>query len=187
MSESIESILKDAEAGMKKSMAHLDVELSRIRAGKASPSILEGVMAEYYGNPTPIAQVANISVMDARTIIIQPWEKNMLSVIERAIMAANIGLTPQNDGVQIRLFMPPLTEERRRELFKKATAEGENGKISVRSLRRDSIEQIKKLQKDGLSEDIAKGGEKEVQDLTDRFIGQIDKVLAGKEKEIMEI
>lgn len=111
----------------------------------------------------------------------------MLSVIERAIMAANIGLTPQNDGVQIRLFMPPLTEERRRELFKKATAEGENGKISVRSLRRDSIEQIKKLQKDGLSEDIAKGGEKEVQDLTDRFIGQIDKVLAGKEKEIMEI
>lgn len=187
MSETIESILKDAEAGMQKTLAHLEVELTRIRAGKASPSILDGVMAEYYGNPTPVSQVANISVMDARTITVQPWEKNMLAVIERAIMAANIGVTPQNDGIQIRLFMPPLTEERRRELFKKATAEGENGKIGIRSIRRDSIELIKKLQKDGLSEDIAKGGEKNVQDLTDRFSATVDKLLVVKEKEIMEI
>jgi len=187
MSDTIESILSEAKSGMKKRMAHLEVELSRIRAGKASPAILDGVMAEYYGNPTPISQVANISVMDARTITIQPWEKNMLSVIERAIMAANIGLTPQNDGVQIRLFMPPLTEERRRELFKRATAEGENGKVGIRGIRRDSIEQIKKLQKDGLSEDLAKGAEKNVQELTDRFIAEVDAVLAVKEKEIMEI
>jgi len=187
MSDTIESILSEAKSGMKKRMAHLEVELSRIRAGKATPSILDGVMAEYYGNPTPIAQVANISIMDARTISIQPWEKNMLSVIERAIMAANIGLTPQNDGVQIRLFMPPLTEERRRELFKRATAEGENGKVGIRNIRRDSIEQIKKLQKDGLSEDLAKGGEKSVQELTDSFITEVDAVLAAKEKEIMEI
>ncbi|SDZ77714.1 ribosome recycling factor [Arachidicoccus rhizosphaerae] len=187
MSDTIESILSEAQSGMKKRMAHLDVELSRIRAGKASVSILDGVVAEYYGNPTPISQVANISVMDARTITIQPWEKNMLSVIERAIMAANIGLTPQNDGVQIRLFLPPLTEERRRELFKRATAEGENGKVGIRTIRRDSIEQIKKLQKDGLSEDLAKGGEKSVQELTDKFILEVDNVLAAKEKEIMEI
>ncbi|UAY53880.1 ribosome recycling factor [Arachidicoccus terrestris] len=187
MSDTIDSILSEAKAGMKKRMAHLEVELTRIRAGKASASILDGVMAEYYGSPTPIAQIANISVMDARTISIQPWEKNMLSVIERAIMAANIGLTPQNDGVQIRLFMPPLTEERRRELFKRATAEGENGKVGIRNIRRDSIEQIKKLQKDGLSEDLAKGGEKSVQELTDSFIAQVDSVLAAKEKEIMEI
>lgn len=187
MSEAIEPILQEAESGMKKSMTHLEGELTKIRAGKASPSILDGIMAEYYGNPTPIAQVANISVMDARTITVQPWEKNMLAPIERAIMAANIGITPQNDGVQIRLFMPPLTEERRRELFKKATSEGENGKISIRSIRRDSIEQIKKLQKDGLSEDIAKGAEKNVQDLTDKYIASVDKILAIKEKEIMEI
>ena len=187
MSDTIDSILSEAKADMKKRMAHLDVELTRIRAGKASAAILDGVAAEYYGSPTPIAQIANISVMDARTITIQPWEKNMLSVIERAIMAANIGLTPQNDGVQIRLFLPPLTEERRRELFKRATAEGENGKVGIRTIRRDSIEQIKKLQKDGLSEDLAKGAEKSVQELTDSFIAQVDSVLAAKEKEIMEI
>lgn len=187
MSDTIESILSEAKIAMKKHTAHLDLELSRIRAGKASPSILDGVMAEYYGNPTPISQVANISVMDARTISIQPWEKNMLSVIERSIMAANIGLTPQNDGQQIRLFMPPLTEERRRELFKRATAEGENCKVAIRGSRRDSIEQIKKLQKDGLSEDLAKGAEKSVQELTDSFIAEVDTVLSHKEKEIMEI
>ena len=187
MADTIDAILSEAKSGMKKRLAHLDVELGRIRAGKATPAILDGVMAEYYGNPTPVAQVANISIMDARTITVQPWEKNMLAVIERAIMAANIGLTPQNDGVQIRLFLPPLTEERRRELFKKATAEGENCKVGIRNIRRDSIEQIKKLQKDGLSEDLAKGGEKGMQELTDSFIAQVDTVLAGKEKEIMEI
>lgn len=187
MSEQTDKILKDAESSMKRAIAHLETELTRIRAGKANPSMLEGVMVEYYGNPTPVNQVANVSVMDARTIMIQPWEKNMLAAIERAIMAANIGITPQNDGVQIRLFLPPLTEERRKELFKRATAEGEVGKVSIRNARRDAIEQIKKQQKDGLSEDIAKGAEKEVQDTTDRYIALVEKHLETKEKEMMAI
>lgn len=187
MSEELDLIIIDAEASMKKAVAHLEVELTRIRAGKANPSMLDGIMVEYYGNPTPIAQVANITVMDARTITIQPWEKNMLALIERSIMAANIGITPQNDGIQIRLFLPPLTEERRKELFKKATAEGENGKISIRNIRREAIEQIKKLQKDGLSEDIAKGGEKGVQEITDKYIQVVEKHLETKEKEMMAI
>lgn len=187
MSEQTDKILKDAESSMKRAITHLETELTRIRAGKANPSMLDGVMVEYYGNPTPVNQVANVSVMDARTIMIQPWEKNMLAAIERAIMAANIGITPQNDGVQIRLFLPPLTEERRKELFKRATAEGEVGKVSIRNARRDAIEQIKKQQKDGLSEDEAKGAEKEVQDITDRYIALVEKHLETKEKEMMAI
>ncbi len=142
---------------------------------------------EYYGAPTPINQVANITVLDARTISIQPWEKKMLQAIERSIMAANIGITPQNDGNQIRLFLPPLTEERRRELFKKASNEGEQSKVAIRSIRRDIIEQIKKLQKDGLSEDEAKDAENSVQEITDRYIVLVDKHLAAKEKEMMSI
>jgi ribosome recycling factor len=138
---------------------HLEVELTKIRAGKASPTMLDGINVDYYGAPTPIAQVANISVLDVRTISIQPWEKNMLAPIEKSIMQANIGVTPQNDGNQIRLFMPPLTEERRKELFKKASGEGEHSKVAIRNIRRDAIEQVKKLQKDGLSEDASKDGE----------------------------
>lgn len=187
MSEQIDEILQESEDAMKKAIAHLETELTRIRAGKATPSILDGVMVEYYGNPTPINQVANVSVMDARTIIIQPWEKNMLAAIERAIMAANIGITPQNDGVQIRLFMPPLTEERRKELFKKATAEGETAKVSIRNGRRDAIEHIKKLQKDGLSEDGAKSAESEAQEITNKYISLVEKHLEAKEKEMMAI
>lgn len=187
MPEDLNSIIEEANATMKKAVAHLEVELTRIRAGKASPSMLDGLMVEYYGNPTPVSQVANISVLDVRTISLQPWERNMLAPIERSIMAANIGVTPQNDGVQIRLSLPPLTEERRRELFKKATAEGENAKVSIRNIRRDGIEQIKKLQKDGLSEDIAKGGEKEVQELTDKYTAVVEKHLVTKEKEMMSI
>jgi ribosome recycling factor len=144
-------------------------------------------MVDYYGTGTPINQVGNISVMDARTLSIQPWEKNMLQPIERAIIAANIGINPQNDGNLIRIFLPPLTEERRRELVKRANGEGENSKVAIRSIRRDGIEQIKKLQKDGLSEDEGKEGEKEVQELTDKFIALIDKHLATKEKEIMAV
>lgn len=180
-------ILDDVATGMKKAIGHLESELVKIRAGKVSPTMLDGITVEYYGAPTPIAQVANINVMDARTLTITPWEKKMLAQIERAIMGANIGVTPQNDGVQIRLFMPPLTEERRRELVKKAAAEGEQAKVAVRNIRRDGIEQIKKLQKDGLSEDIAKGAEKDVQETTDKFIVLIDKHLAAKEKEMMTI
>jgi ribosome recycling factor len=187
MSEELDMIIAEAEDGMKKAIGHLETELTRIRAGKANPTMLDGVNVEYYGAPTPIAQVANVSVLDARTISIQPWEKNMLQAIEKAIMQANIGITPQNDGVQLRLFLPPLTEERRKELVKKSSGEGENSKVAIRSIRRDAIEQVKKLQKDGLSEDAAKDGEKTIQELTDKFSQLVEKHLAVKEKEIMTV
>lgn len=187
MEEELELLLDDAETSMKKAIAHLESELTKIRAGKASPSLLDGITAEYYGAPTPINQVANIAVLDARTLSIQPWEKKMLQTIERAIMAANIGITPQNDGNQLRLFMPPLTEERRRELFKKASNEGEQSKVAIRNIRRDIIEEVKKLQKDGLSEDKSKDAEKSVQEITDRYISLVDKHLAAKEKEMMAV
>lgn len=175
------------EDGMNKAITHLETELVKIRAGKANPNMLEGIMAEYYGSPTPISQIANISALDARTISVQPWEKNMLQPIERAIIAANIGINPQNDGTNIRLFLPPLTEERRKELVKRCNGEGEHAKVAIRSIRRDAIEHIKKLQKDGLSEDIAKDAEAEVQDQTNKFISLIEKHLAAKEKEIMAV
>jgi len=188
MTEELELLLDDAESSMKKAISHLEAELVKIRAGKANPNMLDGITVEYYGAPTPINQVANVSVLDARTISIQPWEKKMLQSIERSIMAANIGITPQNDGNQIRLFMPPLTEERRRELVRKASGEGEQSKVAIRSIRRETIEEIKKLQKDGdLSEDAGKDAENSVQELTDRFIALVDKHLAAKEKEMMAI
>jgi ribosome recycling factor len=187
MSEELSKISTEAENGMKKAINHLEIELSKIRAGKATPSILEGVNVDYYGAPTPISQVANVQVLDARTISIQPWEKNMLALIERAIMGANIGITPQNDGVNIRLFMPPLTEERRREMVKKASGEGEQSKVAIRNIRRDHIEQVKKLQKDGTSEDICKGAEEAIQALTDKHIALVEKHLEAKEKEIMTV
>lgn len=188
MTEELELLLDDAESSMKKAISHLETELTKIRAGKANPTMLDGITVEYYGAPTPINQVANVSVLDARTISIQPWEKKMLAAIERSIMAANIGITPQNDGNQIRLFMPPLTEERRRELFRKASGEGEQSKVAIRSIRRETIEEIKKLQKDGdLSEDAGKDAENNVQELTDRFIALVDKHIAAKEKEMMAI
>lgn len=187
MSAEVEIIISDAKAAMQKGLNHLEAELVKIRAGKANPSMLDGIMADYYGNPTALNQVANISVLDARTITVQPWEKNMLQVIERAIIAANIGINPQNDGITIRLFLPPLTEERRKELVKKCNGEGEHAKVAIRNIRRDSIEDIKKLQKDGLSEDISKDAEKETQDLTDKYILLIEKHLEAKEKEIMAV
>lgn len=183
----INTILEEAASTMTKAIAHLESELTKIRAGKANPGMLDGIMVDYYGSPTPLNQVANISILDARTISLQPWEKSMLQPIERGIMAANIGITPQNDGTNIRLFLPPLTEERRRELVKKCNGEGEHAKISIRNIRRDAIEQIKKLQKDGTSEDACKDAEKDVQDTTDRFIALVDKHLAAKEKEIMAV
>lgn len=183
----INQILTDTEATMTKAIGHLESELTKIRAGKAAPSMLDGIMVDYYGNPTQLSQVANISVLDARTISIQPWEKSMLQPIEKGIMAANIGITPQNDGVNIRLFLPPLTEERRKELVKKCNGEGENAKISVRNIRRDAIEQIKKLEKDGVSEDECKSAEISVQATTDKFISVVEKHLVAKEKEIMSV
>jgi ribosome recycling factor len=183
----IASILNETKDHMQKAIAHLETELTKIRAGRATPQMLDGLVVDYYGNPTPINQVGNITVLDARTINIQPWEKNMLQPIERSIIAANIGITPQNDGVQIRLFLPPLTEERRKELVKKVNAEGEHSKVAIRNIRRDAIEKIKKLQKDGLSEDAAKDSEKDVQEVTDKHIALIDKHLQSKDKEIMSV
>jgi ribosome recycling factor len=185
--EEVSLTLELAEDSMTKAISHLEVELGKIRAGKANPQMIDGIMVDYYGNPTPINQVANVSVLDARTITIQPWEKNMLSPIERAIIASNIGINPQNDGVIIRLFLPPMTEERRRELVKRSMAEGEQSKVSIRSIRRDAIENIKKAQKNGLSEDAAKDAEAAVQNITDRYISLVDKHLATKEKEIMVV
>ena len=187
MTDDLSFILEEAKDSMTKAINHLEAELVKIRAGKANPTMLDGIVVDYYGNPTPINQVGNISAMDARTISIQPWEKNMLQPIERAIIAANIGINPQNDGNIIRLFLPPLTEERRREMVKRSNGEGEQAKVAVRSIRRDAIEQIKKLQKDGLSEDQAKDAETEIQEMTDKFISLVEKHLAAKEKEIMSV
>jgi ribosome recycling factor len=187
MSDDLQLILADTAESMNKAIGHLETELSKIRAGKASPAMVDGILIDYYGNPTPLNQVANVSTLDARTISIQPWEKNMLQPIERGIMQANIGITPQNDGNIIRLFLPPLTEERRKELVKKCNGEGEQAKVSIRNIRRDGIEQIKKLQKDGTSEDACKDAEKEAQDTTDKYIALVEKHLAAKEKEIMAV
>lgn len=187
MTEDLSLIMDDAADSMKKAIAHLEAELVKIRAGKANPQMLDGIVVDYYGSPTPIGQVANITATDARTLTVQPWEKNMLQPIERAIINSNIGINPQNDGTMIRMFLPPLTEERRRELVKRCNGEGEQSKVAIRSIRRDAIEQIKKLQKDGLSEDAAKDAEQEVQELTDRHIALVEKHLAHKEKEIMAV
>ena len=187
MTEDIISIIEVADDQMKKAISHLEAELVKIRAGKANPQMLDGIVVDYYGSPMPINQVANISAMDARTLSIQPWEKNMLQPIERAIIAANMGINPQNDGNFIRLFLPPLTEERRKELVKKCHGEGEHSKVAIRSIRREAIEGIKKLEKNGLSEDAAKDAEAEVQQVTDKFTAVVEKHLAAKEKEIMSI
>jgi ribosome recycling factor len=187
MLDDLNIIIADAKGTMTKAINHLEAELVKIRAGKANPVMLDGIVADYYGSPTAISQIANITTLDARTISVQPWEKNMLHVIERAIIAANIGINPQNDGNIIRLFLPPLTEERRRELVKKCGGEGEQAKVSIRNIRRDAIEQIKKLQKDGASEDECKDAEAEAQTTTDKFISLVEKHLAAKEVEIMAV
>ena len=185
--DDIKSIQSHAEDQMKKAIDHLEVELVKIRAGKANPQMVDGITVDYYGSLMPLNQVSNISVMDARTLSIQPWEKNMLQPIEKAIIAANIGIHPQNDGNIIRLFLPPLTEERRKDLVKKCHGEGEHSKVAIRNIRRDAIEHIKRLQKNGLSEDATKDAEANVQGLTDKFITAVDKHLSLKEKEIMVV
>lgn len=187
MEDMIALILEEAREGMKRGISHFESELAKIRAGKASPDMLNGILVEYYGNPTPIQQVANINVVDARTLSLQPWEKSTMQAVEKAIMAANIGITPQNDGQVIRLFLPPLTEDRRRDLVKRVSAEGEQAKITIRNLRREAMEQVKKLQKDGLSKDAAKEAEDQVQHVTDSHIALVDKYCATKEKEIMVV
>ena len=187
MSEELAKIKSQSVEAMNKAIQHLETELVKVRAGKATPGMLDGIVVDYYGNPTPISQVANISVADARTLTIQPWEKNMLPLIEKSIIAANIGITPQNDGNMIRLFLPPLTEERRRELVKKSQGEGEHSKVAIRNIRRDAMEHVKRLQKNGLSEDLCKDAEKEIQEVTDKYITRVDQHLAAKEKEIMTV
>ena len=187
MSEELALSISIASESITKAISHLEAELVKLRAGRANPQMFDGLVVDYYGSPTAIAQVANISVADARTLTIQPWEKNMLQPIERSIIAANIGVTPQNDGSIIRIFLPPLTEERRREIVKRVQGEGEQSKVAIRNIRRDAIEGIKKMQKNGLSEDMATDAEAEVQDITNKFIALVDKHLASKEKEIMSV
>ncbi|MCL2414583.1 MAG: ribosome recycling factor [Bacteroidales bacterium] len=173
---------------MQGAIQHLEKELTKIRAGKASPQMLQGLMVDYYGSPTPIDQVASINTPDPKTINIQPWEKTMLKEIEKAILAANLGFTPQNTGEIIRISVPPLTEERRKELVKKAKEETEKAKIAVRNIRRDGNEAAKKLEKDKtISEDENKLLEKDIQDLTNKFIENVDQVFAIKEKDILTI
>jgi ribosome recycling factor len=187
MSEELEMYIMEATSTMEKAISHLEAELVKLRAGRANPQMFDGLTVDYYGAPTPVAQVANITVADARTLTIQPWERNMLQAIERSIIAANLGVTPQNDGIIIRIFLPPLTEERRREIVKRVQGEGEHSKVAIRNIRRDTIEQVKKLQKNGLSEDIAADAEREIQDLTNKFIALVEKTLAAKEKEVMSV
>lgn len=187
MNEEIEIYIDEARDAMNKALVHLEDELSRVRAGKATPAMLSGVFVDYYGNSTPLSQVANITTPDARSLVIKPWEKGMIGPIEKAIHAANIGLNPQNDGEQVRLNLPIMTEDRRRELVKKIKLIGEQSRVSVRNVRRDANEGIKSLVKDGLSEDLAKDGEGLVQDLTNEFIAKVDKQLDLKEEEIMKV
>ncbi len=187
MNELIKKQLTDAQQTMEKAISHCESELTKIRAGKASPGMLDGIFVDYYGSPTPLSQVASINTPDARTLIVQPWEKNMLVPIERAIMEANIGINPQNDGVVIRLLVPPLTEERRKELVKKVKEEAERGRVAVRNIRKDANEKIKRLKGDGVSDDEIKTGEAEVQKITDLHIVKVDKYAELKEKDIMTI
>ena len=181
------TIMNDASVRMQKAVDHLDEELLNIRAGKASVNVLNGVMVEYYGSQVPVSGAASVTVPDVKTILIQPWDKNLIRAIEKAIIDSNIGLTPSNNGEQIRLTMPPLTEERRKELVKRSRGEAETARVSLRNARRDAIEAFKKAQKEGMPEDEAKDGETQVQKLLDKYSKMIDEVLAQKEKEIMTV
>lgn len=187
MNELISLELDDCNENMVKAVTRTESELTKIRAGKASPAMLDGIMVDYYGSMTPLSQVSNINTTDARTIIVQPWEKNLLTAIEKAIIDSNIGLNPQNDGAIIRLAVPPLTEERRRDLVKKVKEEAEKGRVAVRNIRKDTNESIKKLKGEGISEDEIKVGEGEVQKLTDSFIAKVDQLAELKEKDVMTV
>ena len=187
MQEEVDFILEHGEEKMSAAIEHLDKELTHIRAGKASPAMLDGVLVEYYGSMTPLNQVSNVSTPDARTIAIQPWEKGLIPEIEKAIMNANLGLNPDNNGEIIRINIPTLTEERRKILVKQVHSEGENAKVSIRAARKDANDSLKKLLKEGLSEDLEKDAEVEVQNLTDKYGEKIDNLVSAKEKDIMTI
>jgi ribosome recycling factor len=187
MSDEAEFCLEEAREGMHNAIMHLEKEFQRLRAGKASPQMLDGVRIDYYGVMTPIDQTANISTPDARQIIVQPWDKSVISVIEKAIQAANLGFNPKNEGEILRIMVPPLTEERRRDLVKRAKAEAENARISVRNLRRAANETARQLKKDGTPEDEVDKLELDIQKLTDEYIAKIDKILETKEKDVMTV
>ncbi len=187
MTEELQMIYDEFKSSNGKSLVHLENELLKIRAGKATPSMLNSVMVDYYGAPTPIQQVANINTMDARTLTVQAWEKNMLNEIAKGIINSNLGLNPQNNGDQLIIQIPPLTEDRRKEMVKKARAESEHAKVGVRNNRKDAIDFVKDLKNEGLSEDLAKDAETEIQNITNSFIKKIDELVDSKEKDIMTI
>ena len=181
------TILNDATVRMQKTVDFLEESLANIRAGKASVNVLNGVFVDYYGSQTPVSGVASVTVPDAKTVLIQPWDKNMIRLIEKAIIDSNIGLTPSNNGESIRLSMPPLTEERRKELVKQSKAEAENARVSLRNTRRDAVEAFKKAVKEGMPEDEGKDGEAQAQKLVEKFNKFVDAAFEKKEKEIMTV
>ena len=187
MDEEIQLVYDMAKEGMDKAVDHLETELSRIRAGKANTHILDGILVDYYGIPTPLSQVSNISTPDGKTIAIQAWEKSMIDPIEKAIQNSNVGITPMNNGEVIRLIFPPLTEERRIQLVKHVKAEGENARVSIRNSRRDANEEYKQMQKDGMSEDDIKRAEEDIQKLTQKYSDMVDKIILDKEEDMMTI
>jgi len=187
MVQEFKQVLDQAEENMEAALMYLDETFAQIRAGKANPRILDGIRVDYYGSQVPLSNVSTITTPDAKTIAVQPWEKNMITVIERAIQNSNVGITPMNNGEIIRLNIPPLTEERRVQLTKQVRAEGEEAKISIRNARRDAIEKFKKMMKDGLSEDISKDGENEAQKLHDKYVKKLEEMVSAKEDEIMTV
>lgn len=188
LTDSAKELVSAAESKMQSAVNFLEEDLKSYRIGRANPAVFNGIMVDYYGNPTPLQQVASVSAPDAKTLAIQPWEKSMISKIEKAIIDGNIGLTPSNNGETIRCTVPPLTEDRRKELIKKAKNAGENAKIVVRNARRDAVDALKKAQKaSAFSEDVEKEAEDEVQKLTDKNVKKVDEIVAAKEKDILTV
>lgn len=184
----MDALIKKTDEKMEKSVSHLETEFSEIRAGRANPAVLDKVRIDYYGSPTPVNQVASVSVTEARTLTIQPWDKTLLRAIEKAIQTSDVGINPQNDGTVIRMIFPPLTEERRKEIVRDIAKMGEEAKVAVRAIRRESMEKLKSMKKKGeITEDDQKQGEKKIQDKTDRHIKNIDKLTEKKQNQIMEI
>lgn len=187
MTEELSMVYDEFKSSNSKTISHFEAELVKIRAGKASPAMLQGVMIDYYGSPTPIQQVANIGTMDARTLTVQPWEKSMLGEIAKGIINSNLGFAPQDNGEMLIISVPPLTEERRRDLAKQAKAEAEHAKVGIRAHRKDALDMVKGLKDEGLSEDMQKDAEAQIQTITDSFTKKIDDLLVLKEKDIMTI
>ena len=185
--EEVQLFLDDAKESMEKAYKHTGSELSKIRAGRANPSMLDGILVDYYGTPTPLNQVASVNTPDARSLLIKPWEKKLIADIEKAIKNSDLNLNPQNDGDQVRINIPTLTEERRRDLVKQAKNEAESGRVRIRNIRKETNEELRKLQKEGVPEDEVKKAEDKVQQLTDSYVRKVDELFAAKEKEIMTV